>query len=152
MDELDVEIRTATETDLPGILRLFAQPGMDDGRVLAEDAAAQIFRQMASYPRYHIYVATRDETIVGTFALLVTDKLAHVGAPSAIVEDVCVDERLRGRGIGRAMRKFAMNFAARCGCYKLTLSSNLARTEAHAFYSSLGFEQHGLSFCVRFST
>jgi hypothetical protein len=51
MDELDIEIRSTTETDLPGILRLYAQPGMDDGRVLAENAAAQIFRLDGVYVR-----------------------------------------------------------------------------------------------------
>ena len=47
------------------------------------------------------------------------------------------------------MMEFAMEFARQQGCYKLTLSSNLARGDAHAFYRSLGFEQHGLSFQVR---
>ena len=39
-----------------------------------------------------------------------------------------------------------MKTAAARGCYKLTLSSNIARANAHEFYRSLGFEQHGLSF------
>ena len=72
--------------------------------------------------------------------------LAHHGAPSAVVESVCVDQSLRGRGIGRAMMVFALEQAAGRGCYKLTLSSNLRREDAHAFYRSLGFEQHGISF------
>ena len=145
---MDLDIRPATETDLSCVLRLYSQLGMDDGRVLAEDAAAAIFRRMASYPRYRIYVATTNQTVVGTFALLVMDNLAHMGAPSAIVEDVCVDEGSRGRGIGGAMMKFAMKLAVQSGCYKLTLSSSLARIEANEFYRSLGFEQHGVSFRV----
>jgi GNAT superfamily N-acetyltransferase len=149
MAPIDVDIRKAIEEDLPGILRLYAQPGIDDSRVLGLDEASRIFRRMASCPRYHVYVATRADAIVGTFALLVMDNLAHVGTPSAVVEDVCVDEGLRGRGIGGAMMKFAMKVATECGCYKLTLSSNLRRGDAHAFYRSLGFEQHGLSFYVK---
>jgi GNAT superfamily N-acetyltransferase len=146
MNEIDIAVREAEEADLPAILRLYAQAGIDDARVLPLEAATAIFRKMASYPRYHVYVATNGDAIVGTFALLVMDNLAHLGAPSAVVEDVVVDETLRGRGIGGLMMKFAMKVAAECGCYKLTLSSNLKRTEAHAFYMSLGFEQHGLSF------
>ena len=146
MKHIDVAMREAVESDLPAILRLYAQPGVDEGRVLDLDAATEIFRRMARYPRYNVYVATREGAVVGTFALLVMDNLAHCGAPSAVVEDVCVDEKLRGGGIGGAMMKFAMKVAGECGCYKLTLSSNLIRTKAHAFYRSLGFEQHGLSF------
>jgi len=147
---MDLEIRRAVESDLPAVLRLYAQPGMNDGRVLTVEAAAKIMRRMATYPEYAVYVAAANGgSVVGTFALLVMDNLAHMGAPSAVVEDVCVDERLRGQGIGRAMINFAMEFARERGCYKLGLSSNAARDDAHAFYRSLGFEQHGLSFHVQ---
>ena len=148
MEQPNIDIRKAVEADLPGILRLYAQPGVNDARVLPLDAATAIFRRFATYPNYHVYVATKGTDIVGSFELLVMDNLAHLGAPSAIVEDVCVDERLRSQGIGAAMMKFAMKVAASAGCYKLTLSSNLKRTRAHAFYQSLGFEQHGISFQV----
>ena len=147
---MDLEIRKAAESDLAAVLRLYAQPGMDNGRVLTVDAAAKILRRMATYPQYAVYVATaNDGSVVGTFALLVMDNLAHMGTPSAVVEDVCVDEQLQGQGIGRAMIHSAMEFAHQCGCYKLALSSNVAREGAHAFYRSLGFEQHGLSFHVQ---
>jgi hypothetical protein len=46
------------------------------------------------------------------------------------------------------MMEFAMKHAKESGCYKLALSSNSARTGAHDFYRSLGFAQHGVSFCV----
>jgi GNAT superfamily N-acetyltransferase len=89
-----------------------------------------------------------DATIVGTFALLVMDNLGHLGAPSAIVEDVAVDPQHQGHGIGRAMMKFALDRAQEQGCYKLMLSSNAKRERAHAFYESLGFTRHGFSFRV----
>jgi ribosomal protein S18 acetylase RimI-like enzyme len=143
-----LDIDRAAAGDLPSILRLYAQPGMNDGRVLSLDEAAAIFRRMAAYPDYALYVARSADGIVGSFALLIMDNLAHLGAPSAVVEDVCVDERQRGRGIGRAMMTFAIERARARGCYKLSLSSNAARTEAHAFYRALGFQQHGLSFVV----
>jgi ribosomal protein S18 acetylase RimI-like enzyme len=146
---MNLEIRKAAESDLPAVLRLYAQPGMDSGRVLTVDDAAKILRRMATYPEYAVYVATaNDGSVVGTFALLVMDNLAHMGTPSAVVEDVCVDEQLRGQGIGKAMMHFAMEFARQRGCYKLALSSNAAREGAHAFYRTLGFVQHGLSFHV----
>jgi GNAT superfamily N-acetyltransferase len=147
----ELQIRAAVEADLPEILRLYAQPGMNDGRVLSLEAATEILRGMARYPRYQVYVAVSGGAVVGTFELLVMDNLGGRGLPSAVVEDVCVDEAVQGRGIGRAMMEFAMKVAAGCGCYKLMLSSNLRREEAHAFYRSLGFEQHGLSFRVGLS-
>jgi GNAT superfamily N-acetyltransferase len=130
---------------------LYAQPDLDDGRVLALDDAQRLFERMRAYPDYHVYVALDDRTIVGTFALLIMDNLGHMGTPSAIVEDVAVDPQRHGRGIGRTMMQHAMALSAARGCYKLTLSSNLKRGKAHAFYEAIGFERHGYSFRWRSS-
>jgi len=52
---MDVEIQTANEWDLPAILRLYAQPEIDDGAVLSIDEAKLLFRRMASYPSYFLF-------------------------------------------------------------------------------------------------
>jgi GNAT superfamily N-acetyltransferase len=85
---------------------------------------------------------------VGTFALLIMDNLAHLGAPSAIIEDVAVDPDWQGHGVGKAMMEHALTICRERGCYKAALSSNLRRKRAHAFYDALGFERHGYSFRV----
>ena len=144
-------IRRATESDLPAIIRLHNQLGADDSQISDSDAH-RIFARINTYPDYAIYVAESDDlAIVGTFGLLVMDKLAHNGKPSALVEDVVVDESLRGHGIGREMMLFAMEYCRARGCYKLALSSNLKRTEAHGFYETLGFRKHGFSYAVDLS-
>jgi len=139
-------IRPALAADLPDVLRLYAQPDMDDGTILSLADAERIWDRMAAYPSYKLYIAVRDAQVVGTFVLLIMDKLGHLGAPSALVEDVAVDPAAQGHGIGKAMMHHAMALATKSGCYKLALSSNLKRDKAHAFYESLGFERHGYSF------
>ena len=148
----DCTIREATEADLPGILHIYAQPEIDNGTVLALADARASFRRLQHYPNYHLYVATVEERIVGTFALLIMDNLAHLGAPSGVVEDVGVLPAYQGQGIGRRMMAYALDLCKRARCYKLTLSSNLQRTQAHAFYESLGFQKHGFSFCTELQT
>jgi GNAT superfamily N-acetyltransferase len=136
------------EADLPAVLRIYAQPELDAGAVLSLEEARARFQRFSTYPCYRLYVAELDGAVVGTFALLIMDNLAHLGAPSGIVEDVGVLPEHRGRGVGRAMMLKARELCAEAGCYKLALSSNLRRTEAHAFYESLGFRKHGYSFIV----
>jgi GNAT superfamily N-acetyltransferase len=143
-------IRKASESDLAGVLALYAQPELDDGAVLSLADAAEIFRRFNRYPDYALYVAEQEGRIVGSFALLIMDNLGHLGARSAIVEDVVVDPALQGSGIGRAMMQYAAERCREKDCYKLALSSNLKRERAHAFYASLGFERHGLSFRILF--
>jgi len=108
--------------------------------------ATRLFARFARYPDYTLYVAERDGSIVGSFALLVMDNLGHLGAPSGIVEDVVVAPSSQGQGVGKAMMAFAYNRCREKGCYKLVLSSNAKRERAHAFYESLGFARHGYSF------
>lgn len=143
-------IRAAAAPDLPGVLALYAQPDLDDGNVLDTVSAEAILARFARYPDYTLYVAEQAGRIVGSFALLVMDNLGHVGAPSAIVEDVVVDPALQGNGIGQAMMRFAAGKAREKNCYKLVLSSNAKRERAHKFYEALGFERHGYSFRLRF--
>ena len=148
MEPTPVHIRPAQSTDLPGVLRLYGQPGLDDGAVLPIAEAERMLARFASYPDYALYVAELEGEIVGTFALLIMDNLAHMGTPSGVVEDVVVDAAHQGHGIGRAMMNHAVSVCRRKGCYKMALSSNLKREKAHAFYDSLGFERHGYSFRV----
>jgi GNAT superfamily N-acetyltransferase len=148
MEPTRIHIRPAAKADLPDVLRLYAQPGLDDGAMLPIDEAQRVFDRFAEYPDYVLYVAELDGKIVGTFALLIMDNLAHLGACSGLVEDVVVDESRRSQGIGRDMMSYAVSVCRSKGCYKMALSSNLKRDRAHAFYDSLGFERHGYSFRV----
>jgi GNAT superfamily N-acetyltransferase len=142
------DMRQALPADIPAVLALYAQPGLDDGKVLDLDAAQQVFAQFACYPNYRLFVAIKDGAVVGSYALLIMHNLAHCGTPSAIAEDVVVAPASQGQGIGRGMMAHALSEARSAGCYKLALSSNRKRTQAHAFYESLGFDPHGLSFVI----
>jgi GNAT superfamily N-acetyltransferase len=148
-DNKSPTFRKATEQDLPAVLALYAQPDLDDGYTLDLPAAQNLFRKMQSYPNYALYVAEIEDKVIGTFALLIMDNLAHQGRPSGVAEDVVVNAEWRGKGVGKQMMAFAIEKCREAGCYKLALSSNLRRTQAHKFYETLGFERHGYSFLIR---
>jgi len=84
--------------------------------------------------------------VVGTFSLLFAQHLSHNGARSLVIEDMVVETQCREQGIGRAMMEFAIARAREKNCYKISLSSNTRRSEAHEFYEKLGFRRHGISF------
>ncbi len=149
---MNVVIRGALASDLPGVLALYAQPDIDDGVVLPPGRAEALFHRIDSYPDYHIHIALKNDEIVGSFALLIMDNLGHSGSPSGVVEDVAVDPAWQGKGIGKAMMKHAMDVCVKAGCYKMTLSANVRREAAHRFYESLGFEKHGYSFLLDLQT
>lgn len=145
---MNLEIREARDDDLPAVLAQYAQPGFDDGPALPLEDARQLLATFRQYPSYRLFVACHEGHVVGTYTLLVMHKLAHLGSPAAIVEDVVVSPQYQGMGIGKAMMAHAIRLAGEAGCYKLALSSNQKRVDAHAFYASLGFQRHGFSFVV----
>ncbi len=147
-DPATVSIREASSADLDALLGLYALLEFGSAQSLSLEAAGVRFKRYLEYPNYRIYVAELGEAIVGTFALIIVDSVAHSGKPFGVVEDVVVSQDWQSRGIGKLMMKFAMSRCKEFGCYKLALSSHLKRPEAHAFYESLGFEKHGFSFLI----
>ncbi len=59
----------------------------------------------------------------------------------AIIEDVVVDEKARGRGIGEALMRACLDQAELAGCPQVMLTSNPGREAANRLYKRMGFEQ-----------
>jgi len=144
-----IEIKESTIENLPEIVNLYQsiefeyfEPSMIE--------LENIYLKMKNYPYYKVFVVEKNDEIIGSYALLIMDNLAHQGAKSGIVEDVVVKENFRSQGIGKLMMEHAMSICREFKCYKLVLSSNQVREEAHRFYENLGFERHGFSFQVLF--
>lgn len=140
-------IREATTKDVAAVIRLYGVAGLGDRQFSEEEARAH-FARFAAYPQYRLYLAEKDGDGVGTYALLIMDNLAKRGQPSGVIEDVAVDPEYQRQGIGRTMMAHAIEQCRQAGCYKVVLSSNVVREEAHRFYEDLGFERHGYSFRV----
>jgi GNAT superfamily N-acetyltransferase len=143
-----IEIREAAEADLPAILRLLSESGIDGGHSFSLDEARAHLALIRSTSDFRLLVALIDGEIAGTYSLVIIPKLGKRGAPSGVVEDVAVAPQRQGQGIGRVMMQHALEECRKAGCYKLALSSNVKREGAHRFYESLGFERHGYSFAV----
>ncbi len=144
---MELTIRQAALDDVKNILHIYTE-ALDNGRVLSVEKAQEIFLKQQQYPDYQVFVAVNEQQIVGSFALLIMENMAHNGTPSAVVEDVGVLPMMQGKGIGKLMMEFALKYAKEKGCYKMSLSSNLRREKAHQFYESLGFQKHGFSFLM----
>ena len=141
----DVLIREATTGDLPAILELYAQPSFN-GAALTLSDAEEIFRTIASYPDYRIFVAESEGAIIGTYCLLVMDNIAAEGRKSAIIESVVMSAAHQGSGFGKVMMNHAVENAEKFGAYKVALFTGSPNDYVHRFYEGLGFERHGISY------
>ena len=139
-------IRQAVKTDLPAVIELLKE--MDGEVGIDPSEALTIWHKMTVYPFYKIFVVEKNKLIIGTCSLIIIDNLGHQGAKLAIAESMIISQDHRGQSIGGKLMQFVMERAKEENCYKLMLSSNKKRIEAHKFYEQLGFEQHGMSFMI----
>ncbi len=56
------------------------------------------------------------------------------------IDDLCVDEALRGQHIGRALYEYVLNYAKENGCYNVTLNVWACNESAMRFYESCGLK------------
>jgi len=119
---------------LAPLRRLLAQfsPSMD---ALSDDVMAYRLRD----DRLVLIVAQHRDVLVATatLSLVPTVSLGLVGH----VDDVVVDEALRGGGVGRLLMEAVHAEARRLGLRHLDLTSRPAREAANALYLSLGYER-----------
>jgi GNAT superfamily N-acetyltransferase len=136
-------IRRAARDDVPAILGLYADDPLGSRRdSISPESLAQYlaaFDEIDADPRSAIYVAASTERALGTFQITFLRHLTHGGSKIGQVEAVHVASDYRGRGIGEAMMRFAIDLARRGGCGRMQLTSNKRRTDAHRFYERLGF-------------
>lgn len=140
----DLLIRRALEADLPAVVRLFAIP--DDGNKKDEDPSEPIadgyrraLEAIAGDPNNALLVAEVEGAVAGAFHLTIIQYVAYRGGNVAQIENVIVDPAHRGRGVGEAMMRWAIDEARRRGCFRVQLTTNKIRKRAHRFYERLGF-------------
>lgn len=150
----DVRVREAVESDLPRLVELLAQLSLDEPREALSpplpESYRQAFAQIAADTRQRLFVLEADGRIVGSLVLVIVPNLTHQGRPYAIVENVVVDEAERGKRHGELLMRHAIDEARRSDCYKVSLTSNKQRPDAHRFYQRLGFRAAHEGFRVEF--
>lgn len=100
------------------------------------DCTAQVSELLAS-PCAHLYVLQRPEgAIVGTATLSFTPLLT---GRKAWIDDVVVDESLRGQGWGRRLVEHLLGEARRLGADAVQLTSRPEREAANRLYRRVGF-------------
>jgi GNAT superfamily N-acetyltransferase len=149
---MNVRVRTATEKDIPFILELYQQLSLVPGDYPKPslEQCRNILRKMKELHGYELLVAEESGKVVGTTVLAVLPGFAHGTSSFAVAEYLVVDEKYRRQGIGKLLMSYCINRAKKSGCYKIMLTSDNRRKDAHRFYLSLGFETSAQGFRMYF--
>ncbi len=95
------KICKANISDLLSLMDLYKHLATDGVSMLNLKEARKIFNKLKTYPDYKIYKVLANKKVIGTFCLIIVDKIRHTGAPFGIVEDVIVHPNYRRKGVGR---------------------------------------------------
>ncbi len=132
--EIVVEEATSASSELVGSLAALV-PQLSSS---APPPSAQEIEAMVASPATVLLVARLGEggPVVGSLTLVVFR--IPTGA-RAWIEDVVVDDSVRGRGVGSALVNDAVARAGRAGCRNVDLTSRPSREDANRLYQQLGF-------------
>ena len=150
-------IRRAEKKDTDGVNKLLKQvcsvhakgrPDIfvDGARKYTDEELWEIFED----DDRPVFVAVDDEdTVLGyCFCVMEDHSKQHQFTPimSLYIDDLCVDEELRGQHIGKALFDYVKEYAAGRGCYNLTLNVWELNRGAMKFYEKMGLKplKHGM--------
>jgi hypothetical protein len=136
-----IEIRPCTPDDAVTVSTLLGELGYTVSIRQATEQVAELSRTGAD----PIFLAVADGQVLGLLAMHLCRMLQYA-SPIVRVTALVVDRRARRRGVGKLLMERAEQIGSAAGCEFVELTSAIDRTEAHAFYRSIGYEPNSLRF------
>lgn len=142
-------IRKAKNADLEGIKSLLLQvltvhhngrPDIFKGNC-RKYTDEQILEIIGNDKTPVLIAADEDDSVMG-YAFCVFQQ--HIGSniltdiKTLYIDDLCVDENIRGKHIGSALYNAVLDFARENGCYNVTLNVWSCNESAMKFYERMG--------------
>ena len=146
-----MKVRMAQEKDIARIHSLLAQVAMvhhkgrpdlfKPGKSKYTDEELKILLQDSSRP---ILAAVDENDCMQGYAFCIfrqyKDHNIMTDIKTLYIDDLCVDETMRGKHIGRLLYNAALDYAREHGCYNLTLNVWSCNESAMKFYESCGLK------------
>jgi GNAT superfamily N-acetyltransferase len=130
-----VSVRRARPGDASHVLVLVEQLGYQpDARGFDET-----FAQVVRHPEAAVFIAAEGLRVLGYLAMSHRPQI-RLGGRAAYIDELIVDERRRGDGLGTALLQEAVGKARGLGCVRVDLHTRRARQSyQRGFYVDHGF-------------
>lgn len=150
MNDMETMIRKAEKRDIEGLIALLYQvdavhnairPDLFKGNTpkYSEEDLANIIDDESS----PIFVFEDDGKVVGHAFCQITEVRNHrllQDIKTLYIDDICVDEKTRGKHVGRMLYEYVLDYARGIGCYNITLNVWEGNDPAVAFYKAMGMK------------
>jgi GNAT superfamily N-acetyltransferase len=132
-----VNVRRARPGDASHVFVLVDQLGYQPDHRGFDETFAQVVR----HPEAAVYVAVEGLRVIGYLSMSQRPQI-RLGGRAACIDELVVDEKRRGDGIGTALLEAALSYARGLGCRRVDLSTNRARQSyQRGFYVEHGFTE-----------
>ena len=145
-----MEIRLATKNEIPGMIDLLQQVGEVHHQIRPDlfRAGAQKYNEadlevLLKDSKRPIFGAVVDGKLLGyCFCMIeeVKDNTVLCDTKSLYIDDLCVDENHRGKGIATKLYDYVCAYAKSIGCCSVTLNVWCGNDNAMKFYESRGMK------------
>lgn len=146
-----MNIRRAGEKDIPRLIELLQQVLDIHAKIRPDIFISGTTKytddellQMILDDTNPIYVAVDEKDLCMGYAFcqLREQPFSNNMVPftSLFIDDLCVDQSLRGQHIGESLFEFVKAEAKRLGCYEVTLNVWAGNTSAEHFYEKMGMK------------
>lgn len=144
-------VRQARTTDIPRILELLVQVDMvhhegrpDLFRGPATKYDSDELQAILANPKTPVFVFedAQDEVLGHAFCIekQVIGDAVLTDVKTLYIDDICVDEAARGKGVGTALYNHVKEYAKANGFYNITLNTWTCNPTACAFYEAMGLK------------
>lgn len=93
-------------------------------------------QKLLTTPNSHLFLLQKDKKYIGMLTVGIYD--CPTGG-KAWIEDVVIDEKMRGQGFSKLLVAHAIEFVKQFGISTLMLTSNPQRVAANQLYQRMGF-------------
>lgn len=132
-----VRIRNATAGDAATVVHLIRQLGADS------DVTETYVLKYLSGTERAVLLAQRGDLVAGLLSYSVRADLFHAGN-SVLIEELVVDEKYRGKGIGSALMKALLERLRQLDCKEVCLAVMPDNEDAIRFYKRHGLVEEAL--------
>jgi ribosomal protein S18 acetylase RimI-like enzyme len=91
---------------------------------------------------YSTFVAVSGGKICGMIGTRISYSYEH-NSPGGAILALVISEKMRRRGVGRALMAAAENDFAQKNIHRIAVYTHFRRTDAHEFYQDLGYQKNG---------